>query len=101
MERIERLGIASRPPSTRLRNLALEALGSIVFGVFFPALHRRARWVARAGPVGVAMWIVARAAFNFGADAVMRWMARHSREMNALREQLADELGREPTEQEI
>src|SRR4051794_33794289 len=101
MSRIERFGIAARPPHTSVPRLALWAVVSTVGGAVFPRIAYRLRWLARARPATVALYIAAFAAFLFGVDAGMRLMARGAREQQALREELTQELGREPTDEEV
>jgi hypothetical protein len=101
MRRIERLGIAARPPRTSTGHLVSWAVASTVLGALFPRTAHRLRWVARARPRVVALYVVAFAAFNFGVDALMRSIARGGREQIELREQLAEELGRDPTDDEV
>jgi hypothetical protein len=101
MKRVERLGAAAHPPRMSARELAFQGVLLTTLGAVFPRLAYRARWLTRVRPRTVVIYIVARTGFGLAVDAGMRWMARISLQQQNVRERLSDELGRDPTREDV
>ena len=77
---------------------------AVTFGAnaLFPRLSYRMRWPTRLGPRGLAVYIAFRASLLF---AVLQVLMPFLRQLQANRERtqtaLREELGREPTEEEL
>ncbi len=85
-----------------LRDALRDAAYAFAFAAAFPRLAHRLRWPTRLGPRGLALYI----AFNTATlTAVRIWVLPALRHAIADREAttaaLRDELGREPTEEEV
>lgn len=79
-----------------------EAAWTFVTNAAFPKLARRLRWPTRLGPRGLLVYI----AFNTALGMVVRtWAATFFKQLREQREQAKDELrqqlGREPTDDEL
>jgi hypothetical protein len=101
VERMARLGAASRSPRRPVRSIARDALLNFALGALFPRLAYRLRWVARARLRGVAAYIAVTTLGMLAADWIVRVVARGTLERDELRERLRKELGRPPWPEEI
>jgi hypothetical protein len=99
--RIARLGGAARSPRLSLKTVARDALLNFALGALFPRLSYRLRWVARAGPRGIAAYVGAATLMMLAVDWMVRAIARGTLERDELRERLRKELGRPPWPEEI
>jgi hypothetical protein len=90
------------PRQPDARELALGAAVTVAGNVAFPRLAHRLRWPARLGPRGLAAYVAWNTAVGFAlrtwaGPAVRRAVEEHRR----VERELRDELGREPTPDEV
>jgi len=82
--------------------LAAALLVAVVGGAAFPRLSYLLRWPTRLGPRGLLAYVAGRTAFTFWLLQYVRpWAKARAAEVDALRAELTDRLGRAPTEQEL
>lgn len=73
-----------------------------VVGALFPRLLYRANWVARLRPRGLMIYIALTTAFGFSMRQWVRpFFTEWAEETTKQRAELAQKLGREPTDEEL
>ncbi|MEA2438840.1 MAG: hypothetical protein QOH76_264 [Thermoleophilaceae bacterium] len=90
-----------RSPHRPLKSIARDAFFNFALAALFPRLSYRERWVARAGPRGLAAYLCATTAMMLAVDWMVRAIARGTVEREELIERLRKELGRPPWPEEI
>ncbi len=84
------------------RELAAHAGFVFVFLAAFPRLGHRLRWPTRLGPRGLLGYIAFNTAFGFALRTwALPYMRRVAEERQRAEERLREQLGREPTEDEV
>ena len=84
------------------RSLATEAASQVAFAALFPRWSHRARWVSRLRPRGLLLYVGLRTAERY---VTLTWVVPGLlgvvERKRQWREELADRLGREPSEAEV
>ena len=104
--------MADRPPAPpppvvpKLWHVAAGAVAFAILNTLFPRVGRYTFWASRLSPRGMALYLAWRVAFQWSlVEYAQPWAARKSAEFevrrNEIASQLAAELGRQPSEDEI